>query len=315
MTWKSGRQSFVTVSVAEAELHAATQCVVLVKSVAAVADELLNTAHEQVIRVDNTAAITILKGSGQSSWRTRHLRVRANFVKELVDDNALRIEHVAGEEQLADLATKLVPRARLRYLLILWGFQGVPGDARAEKARMATLRVLCILLATMAVGAEGREQDARRDEEAYAGLSRTGNVELLILAIMTCVVAVAIWELPKWLFISREELDWKAERRQRKLERLRQLAREATIAEMDAPPDPVPTAAAKAAPPPRPWHDAPEPPRPWREQEAPTRARRTEAVQTSMTGSTQPQREVVVPTVLYSTPWGEKLHLSKNFQR
>ena len=30
-----------------------------------------------------------------------------------------------------------------------------------------------------------------------------------------------------------------------------------------------------------------------------------------MTGNPQPQREVVVPAVMYSTPWGEKLHLSK----
>ena len=235
VTWKSGRQSFVTVSVAEAELHAATQCVVLVKSVAAVADELLNKAHEQVLRVDNTAAITILKGSGQSSWRTRHLRVRANFVKELLDEDALKIEHVAGEEQLADLATKLVPKARLQYLLILWGFQGVSGDARAEKARVATLRLLCILLATMAVGAEGREQGAGRDEEAYNGISRTGNLELLVMAGIMCVAAVAIWELEKWLFTGKEESDWRAERKLRKLERLRQLAREAAAAELDAP--------------------------------------------------------------------------------
>jgi hypothetical protein len=158
------------------------------------------------------------------------LRVRANFVKELLDENALKIEHVAGEEQLVDLATTLVPKARLQYLLILWGFQGVSADSRVERARMATLRVLCILLATMAVGAEGREQNAKGDEEAYTGISRTGNMELLVIAVMMCVAAVAIWELAKWLFAGKEEMDWRAEHKMRKLERLRQLAREAAAA-------------------------------------------------------------------------------------
>ena len=50
-----------------------------------------------------------------------------------------------------------------------------------------------------------------------------------------CVAAVAMWELAKWLFAGREELDWRAERKLRKLERLRQLAREAAVAELDAP--------------------------------------------------------------------------------
>ena len=36
----------------------------------------------------------------------------------------MRVTHVAGQDQLADLATKMQPRLRLHQLLRLWGFMG-----------------------------------------------------------------------------------------------------------------------------------------------------------------------------------------------
>ena len=83
--WKSKRQSIVSLSTAESELIAACEGTVLAQSVQALAAELLDAEIEVTLRVDNVAAITLVEGGG--SHRTRHLRVRANFLKEMIDDS------------------------------------------------------------------------------------------------------------------------------------------------------------------------------------------------------------------------------------
>ncbi|CAE7319561.1 RE1, partial [Symbiodinium sp. KB8] len=60
VAWKSGRQSFITLSVMEAELYAATQGCTLLNSVEALAAELLPTGLVRVLAVDNTSAAAML---------------------------------------------------------------------------------------------------------------------------------------------------------------------------------------------------------------------------------------------------------------
>ncbi|CAE7746100.1 RE1 [Symbiodinium necroappetens] len=64
VAWKSGRQSFMTLSVMEAELYAATQGCTLLKSVQALVAELFPTALTCVLAVDNTSAAAMLAGGG-----------------------------------------------------------------------------------------------------------------------------------------------------------------------------------------------------------------------------------------------------------
>ena len=93
--WKSRRQSLVSLSTAESELIAACEGVVLAHSVQALADELYGKRLRVLLKVDNVAAITLAEGGG--SQRTRHLRVRANFLKELLDSQQLQVQHCPGE--------------------------------------------------------------------------------------------------------------------------------------------------------------------------------------------------------------------------
>ena len=79
------------------------------------------TSIEKIIYGDNSAAISMAHGTGTSSWRTRHLRVRASFLKEALDgitsDGLWKLFHLRGTELVADGLTKpLHGQAFFRFL-------------------------------------------------------------------------------------------------------------------------------------------------------------------------------------------------------
>jgi hypothetical protein len=53
---------------------------------------------------DNLNAINISKNHIQHS-RTKHIDIRHHFIRNLVEDNVVTLEHVATENQLADIFT------------------------------------------------------------------------------------------------------------------------------------------------------------------------------------------------------------------
>ena len=81
--------------------------------------ELLGEELPLNIWVDNSAAISLLTTSS-GSWRTRHLRLRSNWVREMAAKKELHIKFVPGEMQRADFGTKPFTRERLKQLVGLW---------------------------------------------------------------------------------------------------------------------------------------------------------------------------------------------------
>ena len=61
---------------------------------------------------DNMAAIGLARGNTCSSWRTRHLRIRASILREAMEENCempggfWRLTHLKGMELVADGLTK-----------------------------------------------------------------------------------------------------------------------------------------------------------------------------------------------------------------
>ena len=53
----------------------------------------------------NLSAINISKNPIQHS-RTKHIDIRHHFIRDLVEDKVIALEHVATELQLADIFTK-----------------------------------------------------------------------------------------------------------------------------------------------------------------------------------------------------------------
>ena len=54
---------------------------------------------------DNTSAINISKNPVQHS-RTKHIDIRHHFIRDLVEEGTIVLEHIPTEKQLADILTK-----------------------------------------------------------------------------------------------------------------------------------------------------------------------------------------------------------------
>ena len=55
-----------------------------------------------ILAIDNQAAVQLLSAIGATSWRTRHLRIRANVLAQARLMGILQILHVSGEVEVAD---------------------------------------------------------------------------------------------------------------------------------------------------------------------------------------------------------------------
>ena len=223
VAWKSGKQGMVTLSTMESELLEATTASVLLESIGCLLDEILGYRVGRVLKVDNSSATSMLLG-GAGSWRTRHLKVRSGYLREQVASGLLEVQFTEGRWQLADLATKMHPRARLLDLLRQWGFEGLPHEAACvQLARVVALH--CIMVALERVP---RTQASNLDEPKEP-LASAGMDELLLVSGLVAVVAILVWEFVKWLVgCVRRSM-----RKETKLKRLRELARLTAELEID----------------------------------------------------------------------------------
>ena len=120
LAWRSSRQTMVSLSTAEAELTAMLEGAVAFLGTEALLRDLSYEPQQKAIFVDSTSALALSEGSG--SWRTRHLRVKAEWMCEKLTAGEFAVHHCEGRVQLADLLTKAMPWSRIREMLLLWGF-------------------------------------------------------------------------------------------------------------------------------------------------------------------------------------------------
>eukprot|EP00439_Symbiodinium_sp_Y106_P029796 s3022_g3.t1 len=200
--WKSRRQSLMSLSTAECELIAACEAVTLAQSLESLVAELLKVQVAKVLQVDNVAAIVLVEGGG--SQRTRHLRVCAHFLRELVDSHELRVLHCPGEVQLADALTKALAAPRLKTLSELLGIgeQPIEPDPAVSAVMTASdvfqnidpaegqsmMLVLALLMAQVRPAASQDDE-----EEQYDGVS----LDLWIVGSLLAFFLLIVWELGK----------------------------------------------------------------------------------------------------------------------
>ncbi|CAE7779988.1 GIP [Symbiodinium sp. CCMP2592] len=200
VTWKAKRQTLISLSTAESELIAGCEAVVLAQSTEAMIEDLTKDLENKLLLVDNLAAISLAEGAG--SMRTRHLRVRSNFVKEMVDTKELEVEHCPGEYQLADLLTKVLASPRHLFLSWLVGLGPEPAEARVALVGRATppvqnpdltgvrLKMVLLILVLQMMESEASVED----DELQEPLS----LELSVLAVMMLLSALFVWETGKY---------------------------------------------------------------------------------------------------------------------
>ena len=111
--WRAGRQQLISMSSAECELVQVVEAGTYTESFMALLEDLGTKGVKAHMEVDNTAAIALVKGG--CSQRTRHLKVRAAKLNQLLQQG-WTLGHCQGLYQKADILTKPLPSARLRFL-------------------------------------------------------------------------------------------------------------------------------------------------------------------------------------------------------
>ncbi|CAE7492518.1 GIP [Symbiodinium natans] len=228
--WRSARQAFVTLSTAESELVAGLDAVVALQSAEAMLGEFGVFNLGKTLKVDSQSALAI--AIGQGSWRTRHLKVRANYLREQYEAGEIIPVFCPGVEQAADLLTKALPAARILELAAIWGlFEHRPEDPRQAEAVAADLpthpqypqiKLLFLLLAMMQIQSAKCQPELFDEEEGdvHQVELRTDLMFMLLVGFVG-IGFIAVWELAKWCLRHHSLCRIRSTAKQRKLQRLR----------------------------------------------------------------------------------------------
>ena len=109
VTAKSKMQDCVTLSVTEAELVAATNCVQDMIYTKKVLESVgLQVELPMILHVDNKGAKDLVN-NWSVGGRTRHMDVRYHFLRELKESNTVRIQWISTHDNCTDMFTKHLP--------------------------------------------------------------------------------------------------------------------------------------------------------------------------------------------------------------
>ena len=115
ISWCSRKIPCLVTSSTEAEYVAASEtlkeCTWL--------DEILKVLKidgiKHKLHIDNESAIKLADHPIFHS-KTKHIRVRYHFARELVKSGLIEVQHIGTKEQIADICTKILPRKQYEYL-------------------------------------------------------------------------------------------------------------------------------------------------------------------------------------------------------
>lgn len=126
ISWASKKQSIVALSTAEAEYVAATaaacQAVWMRRMLRSLGQE---QAKATVIFCDNSSAIALSKNSVFHK-RTKHIDTRFHYIRELVSNGEIVLEHCRTQEQVADILTKPLDQKSFEFLRKCLGMTECP---------------------------------------------------------------------------------------------------------------------------------------------------------------------------------------------
>lgn len=124
----SSKQSLVAKSSCEAELIASNTTAEYVVWLKDLMNDLgLDRGVPVPFGQDNNSTMRIASQGHGTFKRTKHIKVRYFWIKDLIDQGILALHRVPTEEMAADLMTKATTGARFRYLLAkVLGWNGMP---------------------------------------------------------------------------------------------------------------------------------------------------------------------------------------------
>ncbi|CAL2266202.1 unnamed protein product [Prunus armeniaca] len=124
-SWASVKQHSVALSTAEAEYVSAAEATsqaIWLRFVLEDFGEEQTTAT--TLFCDNTSAIAMSKNP-VFHQRSKHIRRKFHFIRDAIQDGEIDLIYCKGEEQIADIFTKALPKDRFSYLRSLLGVKSV----------------------------------------------------------------------------------------------------------------------------------------------------------------------------------------------
>ena len=126
ISWASKKQLIVALSTAEAEYVAATaaacQVVWMRRMLRSLCQEQATTT---IIFCDNSLAIALSKNSVFHK-RTKHIDTKFHYIRELVNNGEIVLEHCRTQEQVADILTKPLDQKSFEFLRKCLGMTECP---------------------------------------------------------------------------------------------------------------------------------------------------------------------------------------------
>lgn len=121
ISWNSKRQNVVAISSTEAEIYAASETAREIIWLKRILKDITGDDCHAYLCVDNESAIKIAKNPPEFHQRTKHIRLRAFFIRDCIQEGNIDIRHVNSEKQIADMLTKSLYGPRIKELKILAG--------------------------------------------------------------------------------------------------------------------------------------------------------------------------------------------------
>jgi hypothetical protein len=116
VAWASKKQPIVTISSAEAEYVAGTSAACQAVWMRRILKDLMHNQEEPTtIYCDNKSTIALSKNHVFHK-KTKHIDTRYHFIRELVNNGELILQHCRSNEQLADIFTKALAQDQFEYL-------------------------------------------------------------------------------------------------------------------------------------------------------------------------------------------------------
>lgn len=112
IAWRCQRQSIITLSTTEAEYVSGCD---LVKELLPIRESLIELqaikSEATVVKIDNLSTVRIANDDGGQK-RTKHIDIRSKWLNEQSSKDKIRVCHVRGDQQLADILTKPLHRTK-----------------------------------------------------------------------------------------------------------------------------------------------------------------------------------------------------------
>ena len=109
VSWNSKMQNCIALSTMEAEYVSMCEALKETLWIKQLLYELNQQVETTTTYCDNQAAISLVK-EPKGHQRSKHIEIKYHFIRNALDDNAIKIEYIKSEDNVADILTKVTTK-------------------------------------------------------------------------------------------------------------------------------------------------------------------------------------------------------------